>query len=52
VQVIDMEACSGAHFQGRALREQGARGAADAGLVRQALCANQRGRLHRCRGNC
>jgi transposase len=50
--LIGIEACGGSHFLGRALREQGARCAADAGPVCQAICEDEQERLHRCRGDC
>jgi transposase len=40
VQLIGMESCRGAHFLGRALREQ-AHSPLDAGAVREAACADE-----------
>jgi len=42
--LIGLEACSGAHFLGRALR-QGSRRATDPGAVREAVCEVQQERL-------
>ena len=52
VELIGMEACGGAHFLGRALREQGHESAADTGAVCEAVRENEQERLHRCRGDC
>ena len=41
VDLIGMEACGGAHFLGRALREQGALSATDAGPVCEAVREDQ-----------
>jgi transposase len=46
VGLIDMEACGGSHFLGRALREP--RGATDTGAVCEAVRGNEQERLHRC----
>jgi transposase len=46
VELIGMEACGGSHFLGRALREQGHEGAADAGAVCQAVRKDEQERLH------
>ena len=46
--LVGMEACSGAHFLGRALRGTGPRGEADSCSVCEAICEVQQERLHRC----
>jgi len=50
--LIGLEACSGAHFLGRALRAQGHDVKLIPGSVRKALCEVEQERLHRCRGDC
>ncbi len=43
--LIGLEACSGAHFLGRALRRQGPRRAIDSSAVPEAICKVQQERL-------
>jgi transposase len=45
ISLIGMEACSGAHFLGRALREQGHDVKLIPGSVREAVCEVQQERL-------
>jgi len=49
VRLIGMEACGGAHFLGRALRDQGHD--VDASPIHQAIRKDEQERLHRCGGH-